>query len=300
MDVDTDALRWFQQVADGVTVTEVSEIERITQSGVSRALARLEAEVGTPLLRRSGRVLRMTQAGAVFKKHVDTLVYELDNGLAAVEQLVDPGTGTVTVAFQLSLGTWLIPDLVRSFSVEHPAVRFVLRQVHDDPAHSTLDDPRVDVEVTTLRPAAGSVAWQHLLDEPLVLSLPPDHPLTGRREVALADVAGEPFVSLRSSFLLRQQADGLCRAAGFEPAVAFEAEDLSTVRAFVAAGLGVAIVPSPHAGPNGTTAAGHPRIADPDAVREIGLAWSTDVRRLPAAELFRQHVVDRAGAHLLP
>ena len=68
--VDTDALRWFSQVADGVTVTEVSELEQVTQSGVSRALARLESEVGTPLLRRSGRTLRMTHAGAAFKRHV--------------------------------------------------------------------------------------------------------------------------------------------------------------------------------------------------------------------------------------
>src|SRR5258707_13969681 len=63
--VETEVLRWFQQVADGVTVTEVSDLEAVTQSGVSRALARLEAEVGTPLLRRSGRTLRLTQAGAV-------------------------------------------------------------------------------------------------------------------------------------------------------------------------------------------------------------------------------------------
>ena len=67
MDVDTEALRWFQQVADGVTVTEVGELYWVTQSGVSRGLARLEAEVGTPLLRRNGRTLRMTQAGAAFK-----------------------------------------------------------------------------------------------------------------------------------------------------------------------------------------------------------------------------------------
>ena len=60
--VDVAALRWFQQVADGTTVTEVSQIEGVTQSGVSRALARLEAEIGTPLLRRSGRTLRLTRA----------------------------------------------------------------------------------------------------------------------------------------------------------------------------------------------------------------------------------------------
>ena len=71
MSMDTDALRWLQQVADGTTVTEVSEAEPVTQSGVSRALARLEAQIGTPLLRRSGRTLRMTHAGAVFKPHLD-------------------------------------------------------------------------------------------------------------------------------------------------------------------------------------------------------------------------------------
>ena len=91
--MDTDALRWFQQVADGTTVTEVSELEMVTQPGVSRALARLEADVGTPLLRKSGRTLRMTQAGATFKRHVDALLHQLDDGIAAVSQLLDPDTG---------------------------------------------------------------------------------------------------------------------------------------------------------------------------------------------------------------
>src|SRR5579863_5525533 len=126
MDVDTDALRWLQQVADGTTVTEISDLEAITQSGVSRALSRLEAEVGAPLLRKSGRTLRMTHAGAVFKPHLDAMLHHLDDGLAAVSQLVDPDTGTVALAFQQSLGTWLVPDLVRSFRTAHPGGRFLL------------------------------------------------------------------------------------------------------------------------------------------------------------------------------
>ncbi len=103
MDMDTDALRWLQQVADGTTVTEVSEVESVTQSGVSRALARLEAQIGTPLLRRSGRTLRMTRAGAVLKPRLDALLHHLDDGIAAVSQLIDPDTGTVALAFQQSL-----------------------------------------------------------------------------------------------------------------------------------------------------------------------------------------------------
>ena len=152
MDVDTDTLRWFQQVADGTTVTEVSDTESVTQSGVSRALARLEAQIGTPLLRRSGRTLRMTHAGAVFKPHLDALLHHLDDGIAAVSQLIDPDTGTVALAFQQSLGTWLVPDLARSFRTAHPAVRFQLTQVRDEPDSVALDGGQADLELGT---AAG-------------------------------------------------------------------------------------------------------------------------------------------------
>lgn len=120
MVMDTDALRWFQLVADGYTVTEVSDVFGVSQSGVSRALARLEGDVGTPLLRRSGRVLRMTLAGVAFKRHVDDVVNHLDDGLAAVTELVDPESGTVSLAFPLSLGSWLVPRLVQGFAREHP------------------------------------------------------------------------------------------------------------------------------------------------------------------------------------
>src|ERR1700730_9103649 len=132
--MDTDSLRWFQQVADGTTVTEVSDLEPVTQSGVSRALARLEAQIGTPLLRRSGRTLRMTHDGAGIKPHLDALLHHLDDGIAAVNQLIDPDTGTVALAFQQSLGTWLVPDLARSFRAAHPDIRFRLTQSRDEPA----------------------------------------------------------------------------------------------------------------------------------------------------------------------
>src|SRR6202451_1306201 len=101
--MDTDVLRWFQQVADGVTVTEVSELDAVTQSGVSRALARPETEVGTPLLRRSGRTLRLTRAGEVFKPHVDSMLHRYDDGIAAVSQFMSPETGSLAVALPHSL-----------------------------------------------------------------------------------------------------------------------------------------------------------------------------------------------------
>src|ERR1700683_571751 len=152
MDMDTDALRWLQQVADGTTVTEVSEVEPVTQSGVSRALARLEEQIGTPLLRRSGGALRMTHAGAVFKPHLDAMLHQLDDGIAAVNQLIDPDTGTVALAFQQSLGTWLVPDLARSFRTSHPLVGFQLTQVRDELHSAPLDGGNADLELGTRPP----------------------------------------------------------------------------------------------------------------------------------------------------
>lgn len=297
--METEVLRWFQEVADGHTVTEVSEVYRVSQPAVSRALGRLEAELGTPLLRKSGRVLRLTHAGVVFKRHVDALIHDLDDGIAAVEQLIDPETGTVTVAFQLSLGMWLVPDVVRSFRARHPGVRFRLEHSDDTLGSAVLTGERVDVELTTRRPTEREVHWRRLFAEPLLLAVPPDHPLAGRPSVWLAAAATEDFVMLPRPWALRARCEELCTAAGFEPRVAFEADDLPTLRGLVGAGLGVAIVPSMGQDPS-VTRPGEPclvEIADPGASRDVGLAWPADRRLLPAAELFRRHVLATHGPH---
>jgi DNA-binding transcriptional LysR family regulator len=302
MDMDTDALRWFQQVADGTTVTEVSELETVTQSGVSRALARLETQIGTPLLRRHGRTLRLTHAGAVFKRHVDALLHQLDDGIAAVNQLIEPDTGTVALAFQHSLGTWLVPNLVRGFRTAHPRVTFQLTQVRDELQSPALDGGRADLEIGTRRARSPALRSRLIAIEPLRLALGRDHRLASRPGLSLAEVAEEPFVSLRRTSALREQSDALCAQAGFRPQVVFEGDDLSTVRGFVAAGLGVAIMPAPRAG-SPEAAAGplaYCGITDPGAVRELCLTWSAERRLLPAAELFRKHVIRSASAGQVP
>lgn len=292
--METHALRWFQQVADGTTVTEVSELDGVTQSGVSRALARLESDVGTPLLRRSGRTLRMTRAGAAFKRHVDAMLHELDDGLAAISELASPDTGTVSVAFQPSLGSWLVPHLVASFQVDRPGVRFVLEQVRDELNAPLVSSREVDVEITTVRSTDPSVRWRALLSEALVLAVPAGHVLAARDAVELRAAREERFVMLRDTYALRHSSEELCRRAGFTPSIAFEGEDLPTVEGFVAAGLGVAIVPMARRGlaVEGSAGIRYLSITAPAASREIGVAWSTDRRLLPAAERFRRHVID--------
>ncbi len=294
--MDLETLRWFQQVADGVTVTEVADVYLVSQPGVSRALARLEGEVGTPLLHRTGRVLRPTHAGAVFKRHVDRLLHELDDGLAAVNELHDPETGTVRLAFQLSLGAWLVPGLVASFRQAHPRVRFVLEQSHDALGSSLVAGGRTDLEFTARRPRNPEVEWHHVVSQRLDLVVPADHRLAGREEVGLAEAANEDFVLLRPAWELRGLTEALCAEAGFAPRVAFEGDDLRVVSGFVAAGLGVAVVPAEDDEAEPQAGRRRVRLSDPGASRDVGVAWSRTRRLLPSADLFRRHVLDSAPA----
>lgn len=291
--METDTLRWFQLVADGVTVTEVAEIHAVSQPGVSRALSRLDNEVGTPLLRKSGRVLRMTHAGSVFKRHVDDLLHGLDDGLAAVNELVDPETGTVTVAFQTTLGTWLVPHHIGHFRQEHPRVRFRLEQSHDAQGSSLLVDGRIDLEFTARRPQTPAVHWERLFTQPLALAVPARHVAARQSKISLSQVADCDFVMLGPSWSLRRLTDELCSEAGFAPRVAFESEDLSVVRGLVAADLGVAVVPRVGSESSAGRSGGERLIplTDPGASRDVGLTWSAERRLQPSAELFRRHVV---------
>ena len=115
-------------------------------------------------------------------------------------------------------------------------------------------------------------------------------------------MSAEPFVSLRPTSALRKLGDDLCQQAGFRPAVVFEGDDLSTVRGFVAAGLGVSIVPAPRAGTLEAAAGplAYCEILDAGAVRDLTLTWSAERRLLPAAELFRRHVIRSASAGQVP
>lgn len=293
--VDIRTLRWFQLVADGVTVTEVAEVELVSQPAISRALARLDAEVGAPLLRRHGRVLRMTAAGSAFKRHVDEVLHRLDDGIAAVAQTVDPELGTVRLGFQLSLATWLVPDVVRAFRAGHPGVQLALTQVADGDADQRLDDGSVDLLLSAARTRPGLARRAHLLTEPLHVALPADHPLAGAASLRIEQLREDEFLVLRGPAGLRTRTIALTEAAGFAPRIGFEGDDVATLAGLVAAGLGVALLPrsvrSDPAAPNATL-----RLVplEPAQTRDIAVAWAHERPLLPAAALLRDELVERA------
>ncbi|MBC2869927.1 LysR family transcriptional regulator [Streptomyces mexicanus] len=290
--MDLQVLRSFQAVAEGLTVTEAAAEARITQPALSRALRRLEEEVGAELLQRVGRVLRPTSAGRVFKEYVDAALDSYDRGRRAVAEVVDPDTGLVSLAFLHTLGTWLVPRLVTGFREDFPRVRFELHQHGEMGLVQHLLDATADLMITSGDPDHPLITWRRLLVEPLWLAVPTGHRLARRGRVRLAEVAGEPFILLKPGYGLRSVTESLCREAGFAPRVAFEGEEVHTLRGLVAAGLGVSLIPS---SPDTAATPDFPirylEITDVHGARDIGIAWLTGRTLPPASRRFIDHAL---------
>ncbi|MFS4106630.1 LysR family transcriptional regulator [Streptomyces sp. PD-S100-1] len=295
--MDLQVLRAFQAVAEGMTVTEAAARARITQPALSRALRRLEEEVGAELLQRVGRLLRPTPAGRVFKEYVDAALDSYDRGRRAVAEVVDPEAGVVSLAFLHTLGTWLVPKLVTGFRRTLPHVRFELHQHEENGLVQHLLDATADLVITSGDPGHPLITWRRLLVEPLWLAVPTGHRLAGRGRVRLAEVAEEPFILLKPGYGLRSVTETLCREAGFTPLVGFEGEEVHTLRGLVAAGLGVSLIPS---SPDTAATPDFPirylEITDVRGARDIGIARLTGRTLPPVSRRFMDHALRATAA----
>lgn len=292
--VSSDDLRAFLAVAEVEHVTAAAAELRLSQPAVTRAIGRLEEQFGVRLFDRPGHRVRLNAFGRVLAGHAGKIVGRLDAADAEIAALLDPHAGPVRIGFVRSLGTWLVPDLVQSFRAVEPGVVFRLRQGLSEDISGLLESGDVDLILTSTRPRLPSqVNWEPLASERLELVVPPDHPLAAKGRIRLAEAAAEPFVALSASSEFREIIDRLCGEAGFAPEVAFEADDVATVRALVGAGLGVAILPALHR-PPASDAPATLTIAEQDATRPLGLAWMAG-RQLPGlAEAFRSWLISAA------
>jgi DNA-binding transcriptional LysR family regulator len=291
MDVEIAQLRWFIKVAEGETVTAAAEALHVSQPAVSRALARLERELGAPLFDRVGRVLRLNANGQTLLDAARRALSSLDGAARTIGASADPTTGTVRLAFLNTLGTEFVPALLSGFRIRYPKVDFLLRQGGTSRNERELLDGELDMVLAAGPTGRPDIEWRPLVDEPLVLVVPNGHRLARRRTVRLADVRGEPFVTFSHGFGLRPITERLCRQAGFDPRITFEGEDPTMLRGLVGAGCGVGLLaPAPGPLPGVVELA----VSEPRCARTIGVAWCPEHYTPAVVETFREYVISES------
>lgn len=275
--MDEQTIRTFLALSDTENTRDAAALLRVNQSNVSRALARLEAELGTELFTRRGRRLELNRAGASFQADAVAIVERFELGRRHLRQLTGP-LGTIRLGFLQSAALWAVPRLVSDFRSIVPDSRFELRQGFARDLFGWIASDALDVAfVTAPGPATPDIGWRKLVEQRLTVAVPRAHRFAGRASLTPADLDGEDFVAFSRTTELRPVIDELLVAAGAGVRIAFESSEIDTIRGLVGAGLGVAIIPEPS------------RVDAQDPVylplvprhsRHLGLAWSTQ-RALP-------------------
>jgi DNA-binding transcriptional LysR family regulator len=298
LDTLAPRLRHFVTVAREEHLTRAADILGVPQPTLSRSIARLEADLGVPLFTRPGRSIRLTRHGRLFLDGAERTLAILRSHLQFLADEADPAHGRVALAFLNTLGIEAVPRMLRDFRATHPGVRFTLVQDSADVLAARLRVGEVDLCLTGPVPDEPGMIASQLDVQRIDLFVPAGHPLARSASIDLADAAGEDFICMEPGYGLRVITDDLCRAAGFEPRIAFEGEDVATARGLVGAGLGVALLPGP-AGQRPASGGDLPvvavRITTPRAVRTIGLAWMADRPLTAPVAAFRDFALGYKG-----
>ncbi|MFF8288188.1 LysR family transcriptional regulator [Streptomyces sp. NPDC016309] len=285
-------LAYFAAVARHEHVTRAAQEIGVPQSTLSRAMVRLEQDLGVALFARKGRTVSLTPAGRTFLASAERALAEVERSADAVRADADPSAGRVAFGFLHTLGSETVPGLIRAFRVDHPRVRFTLVQNYGEAMIERLRAGDLDLCLTSPVPDAPDLVARRLDEQRLRLVVPDDHRLAGRRRVRLAEAAEETFVTLEPGYGLRRITDALCAEAGFTPRIAFEGEEAETLRGLVAAGLGVALLPPPAVPRPGVVEL---TVTAPRAAREIGVAWLDGHPDTPPVAAFKRFLLSRRG-----
>ena len=268
--VNLTRLEYFRAVGRTQHVTQAAMELGLSQPALSRAISTLESEIGIPLFERRGRSVNLTPDGKIFLDYIERAFRVIEDGYEELGDRNEAGRGRVSIGFLRSLSHIFIPQLVGRFRAAHHEAQIGFFQSNSDGLEDEMKRGRLDLIFVARIRDTGSFTWVELGTQEIHLVVPVTHPIATQESVSLAEVKDEPFISFRPGHAFRVLADAVFASAGLTPKIAFECDDGSYLMTYVAAGLGIALVPPNYITPDGFKIV---RLSSPHAQRSIGVAW---------------------------
>jgi DNA-binding transcriptional LysR family regulator len=248
--LNVQRLRMLREVAARGTIAAAADALFMSPSAVSQQMAVLERETGVQLLERSGRGVRLTEAGRGLVANTERILAELEHAEAELSSAAAGLVGHVRVsAFPTAARSILIPALVE-LGREHPNLRVSMVDLEPEEAWPALKARELDVVLTyewelLPRVSDAGVETEVLLSEEVFLVLPKDHPLAAEnRPISIGELSAEEWIVGRDSTSLLDLVTAATMRYGFKPQTDFHSMDFAVILAAVGAGLGVALGPS--------------------------------------------------------
>jgi LysR family transcriptional regulator, transcription activator of glutamate synthase operon len=276
-------LRSLVAIADEGTFTAAAARLHLAQPALSQQIARLEQEVGLTLLDRTTRRVSLTDAGTLLVERGRSVIAEIDAASAELASLRGVDIGVLALGVTPTTGPVDIAVLLGAYTRRYPGVELVVRDGLTRVQFEALRRDELDLALVTGEPPPDMEVIE-LASEPLVVTLPPKHPLVGTPSLTFEDLAAERIIGFSRGATIRAAVEQVAEAQGVSLDPAFEVDDVGRARALVSAGLGIGILPRTDAEVAGPSVA----IADlaPTLTHRVLLAWRAARRLTPSARAF--------------
>jgi LysR family cys regulon transcriptional activator len=237
--------RFVQEaVRRNLNLTETARALHTSQPGISKSIIELEEELGVEIFARHGkRLKRVTEPGDHVLKSIEIIMREVGNLRRIGEQYSAQDSGTLSIATTHTQARYVLPQPVAKLREAFPNVNVSLHQGSPDQVAKMVIDEVAEIGIATESLTQYSelitlpcYEWQHML------VLPVAHPLAGKDNITLEDLAAEPLITYHPSFTGRTKIDAAFAAKRLDPRVALEAIDSDVIKTYVRLGLGVGIV----------------------------------------------------------
>jgi LysR family transcriptional regulator, hydrogen peroxide-inducible genes activator len=268
-------LRAFAAVAEKHHFGSAATALGVSQSTLSQSLAALETGLGTHLVERSTRRVRLTREGTQLLPLAQAVVEAAEAFTAGAAGTSDPLQGTLRLGMIPTVAPYVLPTVLAALTSRLPAL--TLRVIEDQTERllTALRGGALDAALIALPADAGGITEVGIYDEDFLLAVPPGHPLSGKRRVPASALADLPLLLLDEGHCLRDQALDVCQKAGIRAELAdTRAASLATAVQCVTGGLGVTLIPQSAAPVEAARSQlGLAQFAAPRPGRRIGLVF---------------------------
>ncbi|MFF8385790.1 LysR family transcriptional regulator [Streptomyces kanasensis] len=294
--IEARHLRVLRAVAATGSFSAAARELGCTQPAVSQQMKALESSTGTPLLIRTGREMRLTQAGEALVRHAAGILAGLTAAEEEVAAIAGLRAGRVRLVSFPSGSSTLVPTALAALRAAHPGTRVSLVEAEPPRSVEMLREGDCDVALA-FRYAGGAAEWDDLVVRPLLTDrlvglVPEGHRLAGAGSVAIGELADEPWIA--GCPRCRRQLVDVCEGAGFTPRIDFATDDYPAVVGLVGAGLGVAVLPElavESVRPRGARTV----VVEPAVEREIVALTLPDLAQVPAVAATLDRLAEAAA-----
>jgi LysR family hydrogen peroxide-inducible transcriptional activator len=295
--MEMQQLRYVTAVARAGNFSRAALQCHVSQPSLSQQILKLEDELGERLFDRLKREVRLTPAGEAFLPRARRILEEAAAAQREAAEAKDLLRGAIVLGVLPTIAPYLLPAAMAEFTRKYPGVEVV---VQEDTTAQLLNQAllyELDFALVSQPIPEGRFAVRELFAEELLLALPAGHPLTRKRAISPADLAGERLIVMKEGHCLGDQVLRFCERRDLRPQISFRSAQLETIHALVHAGLGIALIPAMARATHPGGQLEYRSLQPPRPERKIVAVWPEHRPPGRAAQVLLQMIADRIGRH---